>query len=100
MPEHQFQDTGDVKATLAAVAREVTTNKRADLKRMQVIIQVCTAATSVLQTEAVKELNETCLRAEGHGPALVILEGLKAGRTRRLPGVVERKTVVEEADAV
>jgi hypothetical protein len=53
-------------------------------------------ANAVLQTAAVKELNETVLRAEGHGPALVILEGLKAGRMRRLP--VSKAAAVSEAE--
>jgi len=86
-----FETTGDLKRTLAAIAREVASNAKADLKRAQVLIQTCTAASTVLNTEAVKDLNETIMRAEGHGPALVILEGLKQGRTRALPGVVERK---------
>lgn len=89
--------TGELQATYAAVIQEVCTAKKPDFKRMEVILKALSGATAVLQTEAVKELNETVLRAEGHGPALVILEGLKAGRTRRLPGVVERKTVGEES---
>jgi hypothetical protein len=91
------ETVGDLQATYAAVIQEVCTAKKPDFKRMEVILKALSGATAVLQTEAVKELNETVLRAEGHGPALVILEGLKAGRTRRLPGILERKTVVEEA---
>lgn len=87
---NEFQSTQDIKRTLSAVVREVSTNVKADLKRATVIIQACNAASTVLNTEAVGTLNDTIMRAEGHGPALVILEGLKQGRTRRLPGVVER----------
>lgn len=93
-----FETTGDIRRTLAGIAREVASNQKADLKRAQVLIATCTAANTVLQTEAVRELNDTVMRAEGHGPALVILEGLKAGRTRRLPGLAERKAKVEEAE--
>ena len=39
------------------------------------------------------------MRAEGHGPALVILEGLKKGRTRRLPEVLGLKRVDPVQDA-
>lgn len=89
---NDFASTADIRHTLAGIAREVASNGKADLKREDVLIRTCTAANSVLQTEAVGQLNETIMRAEGHGPALVILEGLKQGRTRRLPGVVERTT--------
>jgi hypothetical protein len=89
--------TADLQATYESVIQEVCTAKKPDMKRMDVILKALSGANAVLQTEAVKELNDTVLKAEGHGPALVILEGLKAGRTRRLPGIPERKTVVEEA---
>jgi len=96
---NEFETSRDIKHTLASIAREVASNPKADLKRATVLIQTCNAAAAVLNTEAVKELNETIMRAEGHGPALVILEGLKQGRTRRLPGVVERKAQkVEDAE--
>jgi hypothetical protein len=91
------ETTREIQQTYAAVIHEVCTAKKPDFKRMDVVLKALSGATAVLQTEAVKELNETVLRAEGHGPALVILEGLKAGRTRRLPGVVERKRVAEES---
>lgn len=96
---NEFQTPADIRATLAAVVREVSTNNKADVKRASVIIQACNAACTVLQTEAVRELNDTVLRAEGHGPALVILEGLKTGRTRRLPGVSARASKIEEDSA-
>jgi len=94
----EFETTGDIKRTLASIAREVASNEKADLKRATVLIATCNAAATVLNTEAVGILNETIMRAEGHGPALVILEGLKRGRTRRLPGVVERVATVSEAE--
>ncbi len=85
---NEFESTTDIRHTLAAIARYVATERKADLKRATVMIQTCAAANTVLQTEAVRELNDTMLRAEGHGPALVILEGLKQrGRKRRLPGM-------------
>jgi hypothetical protein len=84
------QTARGLQETYESVIQEVCTAKKPDLKRMDVILKALSGANAVLQTEAVKELNETVLKAEGHGPALVILEGLKAGRTRRLPGVVER----------
>jgi hypothetical protein len=101
MPDHEFQTTQDIRATLASVIREVCKRKSVDLRRMDIVIKTCNAANAVLQTEAIKELNETVLRAEGHGPALVILESLKAGRTRKLSeraGAVARKVVEEEEE--
>jgi hypothetical protein len=89
----------ELQGTYEAVIQEVCTAKKPDLKRMDVILRALSGATAVLQTQAVKELNETVLRAEGHGPALVILEGLKAGRTKRLPGVTER-SVRPKTDAI
>jgi hypothetical protein len=89
--------TEDLQATYEMVIEETSTVAKPDFKRLDMILKALSGATAVLQTAAVKELNETVLRAEGHGPALVILEGLKAGRTRRLPGVVERKRVAEES---
>jgi hypothetical protein len=90
LPDHEFQTTQDIRTTLAAVVKELSTKTTVDTKRLAVVIQACNAANAVLQTEAMKELNETVLRAEGHGPALVILEGLKAGRTRKLTGAGSR----------
>ncbi len=85
---NEFESTTDIRKTLAGIAREVASNAKADLKRATVLIATCNAANTVLQTEAVRELNDTMLRAEGHGPALIILEGLKQrGRKRRLPGM-------------
>ncbi len=92
-----FQTIGDLKRTLADVAHEIATNKKVDLKRMDSLVRVCGVAGSVLQTEKIDELNDVLKRAEGHGPALVILEGLKSGRTRRLPGIADRSVKVEEA---
>jgi hypothetical protein len=88
----------DLQATYTAVIEEVCTVKKADLKRMDVILRALSGANAVLQTKAVSDLNDTVMRAEGHGPALVILEGLKKGRTRRLPGIAERKAKVEDAE--
>lgn len=80
----------DLQDTYEAVIREVCTAKKPDLRRMDTILRALSGANAVLQTEAVSTLNETIMRAEGHGPALVILEGLKQGRTRSLPGVAKR----------
>jgi hypothetical protein len=93
-----FESTDDIRRTLAHVAKEMATNKRADMKRLLGIVSVCGVANSVIQNENIAALNETIMRAEGHGPALVILQGLKTGqlRLRRLPGVAERP--VKEAN--
>jgi hypothetical protein len=88
--------TAQLQATYESVIHEVCTAKKPDFRRMDVVLKALSGATAVLQTEAVKELNETVLRAEGHGPALFILEGLKAGRTRRLP--VSKAAAVSEAE--
>lgn len=83
-----LQMIGDLQRGFASVVRIAATDRHADLKRLDVLIRALNGANGVLQTAAVKELNETVLKAEGHGAALVILEGLKAGKTRRLPGLV------------
>jgi hypothetical protein len=91
----------DLQAAYEMVIEETATVKKADFKRLDVILKALSGANAVLQTASLKELNETMLRAEGHGPALVILEGLKAGKMKRLPGVVERairSSPVQEAE--
>ncbi len=87
----------DLQDTYTAVIREVCTAKKPDLRRMDTILKALAGANAVLQTEKIDELNDVLKRAEGHGPALVILEGLKSGRTRRLPGIADRSVKVEEA---
>ena len=91
----------ELQLAYGMVIEEVTTAKQADLKRLDIVLKALSGANAVLQTASLKELNETMLRAEGHGPALVILEGLKAGKMKRLPGVVERairSSPVQEAE--
>jgi hypothetical protein len=94
--EVEWQTPEDVRLTLSRIARAALNQKGVNLKTLDTAIKAAAAANSAFQVEAIKELNETVLRAEGHGPALIILEGLKAGRTRRLPGVVERPIQTEE----
>ena len=92
----EWETAADVRLTLSRIAKAALTQSGTNLKVLDVAIRACSAATSAFQVESLKELNEMILRSEGHGPALVILEGLKAGRTRRLPGVVERPRQTEE----
>ena len=93
----EWETAADVRLTLSRIAKAALTQSGTNLKVLDVAIRACSAANSAFQVEAIKELNETILRAEGHGPALVILEGLKAGRMTRLPGVLERPMQTEEA---
>ena len=88
----------EIREVYASIITEATTRKSVDLRRLDTVLKCLSGASTLLQIEALKELNDTVLRAEGHGPALVVLEGLKAGRTRRLPGVKVRPLEpIEEA---
>jgi hypothetical protein len=90
----------DVQKGFASVVKIAATDRHADLKRLDVIIRALNGSNTSLQTQALNDLNATIMRAEGHGPALVILEGLKTSqlRLRRLPGVAGR-TVMPEGNA-
>ena len=99
----EWDTAADVRLTLSRIAKAALTQSGTNLKVLDVAIRACSAATSAFQVESLKELNETILRAEGHGPALVILEGLKAGKTRRLADATGQKRTappVEDADHV
>jgi hypothetical protein len=88
-------DVGDlasleaVQRGYASVVKIAATDRHADLKRLDVIVRALNGANTSLQTQALNDLNATIRIAEGHGPALVILEGLKSSqlRLRRLPGL-------------
>ena len=93
-------DTADsIRSVYSDLLAATLTQKHLERSRVEVAVKILSGAASLLQTEAVKELNEMILRSEGHGPALVILEGLKAGKMTRLPGVPARTTKTEEAGA-
>jgi len=63
------------------------TQKNLERSRLDIAVKILGGASTLLQVEALKDLSETIMRAEGHGPALFVLEGLKTSRLRRLPGV-------------
>lgn len=84
----ELRTVEEIQRGYTQVVKSALTDRHVDLRRLDTIIRALAGANAVLQTQAVKELNETVLRAEGHGPALVILEGLKTSRMRRLPGVL------------
>lgn len=86
----------DLQHSYAEVIRQTCAKDTPDLKRLELILKALSGANAVLQTATIKELNDTVLRAEGHGPALVILEGLKAGRMRRLP--VSKAKDIQDAE--
>ena len=92
----EWATAADVRLTLSRIAKAALTQSGTNLKVLDVAIRACSAATSAFQVEAMRELNETILRAEGHGPALIVLEGLKAGKMKRLPGAIERPRQAEE----
>jgi hypothetical protein len=73
------------------------TQKHLERSRIEIAIKVLSGAAQLLATEQMKELSDLLLKSEGHLPAMTILEGLKAGRTRRLPGAAGRPIKTEEA---
>ena len=80
-------ETADaILGILAQVAVTAAKDPNPDLKRLDVIIRACNGANAVLQTKAIKELNDTIMRTEGHGPAFLLLERFKTGSSRPLPG--------------
>ena len=93
----EWESIEDVRLTLSKIAKAALCQKGVNLKTLDVAIKAANAATSAFHVTAMRDLNETMLRAEGHGPALIVLEGLKAGKMKRLPGVVGRTAKTEEA---
>ena len=79
--------TAALRRVYADVITTAVTQKRIDRSRLEIVIKSLNGAGALLQIEAVTQLNETIMRAEGHGPAMIVLEGLKTSRLRRLPGV-------------
>ena len=86
-----LETVAQIRDGYAQVVSIASSQRRVDLKRLDVIIRALNGATGLVQVEAMKDLNETLLRAEGHGAGLVILEGLKAGAKKRLPGMATRE---------
>jgi hypothetical protein len=84
----ELRTVEEIQRGYTQVVKSALTDRRADLRRLDTIIRALAGANAVLQTAEIKSLNETVLKAEGHGAALVILERLKVGKTRRLPGLV------------
>jgi hypothetical protein len=78
--------TEAIRQVYADVIHTAVTMKRIDRSRLELVIKSLNGASTLLQVDAMKELNETLLRSEGHGPALIVLESLKTSRLRRLPG--------------
>jgi hypothetical protein len=93
----EWESVEDVRLTLSKIAKAALCQKGVNLKTLDVAIRAASAANTSFQVSAIKELNDTILRSEGHGPALVILESLKSGKLSRLPGAAGRNTTVEEA---
>jgi phosphomannomutase len=84
----ELRTVEEIQRGYTQVVKSALADRHADLRRLDTIIRALNGAATALQTQTVRELNDTLLRAEGHGPALVILEGLKTSRMRRLPGVL------------
>ena len=93
----KLSTTEEIRQVYADVIETVTTMKRIDRNRLEVVVKCLNGGGALLQTQMIRELNDALLRAQGHGPALVILEGLKRRKTRRLPGLPERGAPIEEA---
>lgn len=87
----------EIQAGYRAVVNIAAREKGADLKRLDVITRALNGANTALQTQVLRELNDTILRAEGMGPALILLDGLRKRPTSRLPG---RPGVPAEAEQV
>lgn len=81
----EFQSTADLKYTLTQIAKEICTNRKCDMKRMDGLVRVCGAVTSVLQVEKMEELTEVLRTVEGQGKAVIVFNDMKRARRQALP---------------
>jgi hypothetical protein len=81
----------EIRQTYVDLLNAAMTQKNLERSRLEIAVKILGGASTLLQVDALKELSDIILRAEGQGPALMVLEGLKTTRLRRLPGLPEQE---------
>ena len=79
--------TEAIRQVYVDVITTAVTQKRIDRSRLEIVIKSLNGASALLQVDAMKELSEILLLAEGHGKAVIVLNSLKTARRRPLPGL-------------
>jgi hypothetical protein len=77
----------EIRQVYVDLLNATMTQKNLERSRLEIAVKILGGASSLLQVEALKELSDILLRAEGRGQALFVLESLKTARRLPLPPI-------------
>ncbi len=97
---NNFAEIDDCLRVRAAVVKVLTTDRKVDYKRLDMILKAATGASADHATKATEKQNELLLALGGHGAGIAMLERLRSAPLRVLPGkrrALDVEAVIEAA---